>query len=191
MKNDDYAAGREFLNWMESRYPGSRAKILKRARVPIAAMRLSGLEPAAMGGLGPEAHGLGQFETITDIWSGTPPLPTAGGAPTWSGAATLQPAATPKPEPAWWEKIASSATDVAKGYLSYKQQDKITDMQIERMSRGYPPIEDPGRYMAPTVKIAHEIDPRQFAPSKETQNLLLIGGLAIGAVLLFTMMGRR
>ncbi len=188
MKNDDFAAGRRFLAWMETRYPGSAPLVLKKANIPIAATRLAGMGPNhGLAGMGPR-QGLAQWDTA---WSGIPPMPTAGGAPTWSGAATLQPAATPEPEPAWWEKLATAGADIAKGYLSYKQQDKITDMQVERMQRGLPPIEDPGRYMAPTVKIAHEIDPSQFAPSQETQNLLLTGGLAVGAVLLFMLLGNR
>lgn len=185
MKQDQFQAAKQFLAWMESRYPGSARRIVERAKVPIAAMALQGLCPSVQGL--PPSNGLGQFP-------GIPPLPTAGGTPVWSPAATLQPTATPEPEPDWWEKIAGAAADVAKGYLSYKQQDKITDMQVERMKRGMPPIEDPGRYMAPTVKVAHDIDPAQLrraiTPSAETQNLLMIGGLLIGGVLLLSM-GRR
>lgn len=186
MKNDDFAAGRRFLAWMESRYPGSAAKILTRSNIPVASAKLAGLGPN---------NGLGQWaDPLSAPWSGIPPLPTAGGAPNWSGQATLQPAAVPKEEPAWWEKLASTAGDIAKGYLSYKQQDKITDMQVERMKRGMPPIEDPGRYMAPTVKIAHEVDPQQLrdviTPSKETQNMLLLGGGILAAVLAFAFFNR-
>jgi hypothetical protein len=169
MKQDQLEAGKRFLNWMEKTYPGSKAKIIKRANAPIATAYLQGLAP-----------GLGQFPSFPMLPSNQP----------FPSTAVLQPTALPEPEPVWYEKLADAAATIVPAYISYKQQDKLTDMQIERMKRDLPPIEDPGRYMAPTVKIAHQIDTAQLqrtlTPSKETQNLLWIAGGA-AALMLFIM----
>ena len=165
MKNDRFESGKQFLAWMDKRYPGSRTRILRAAGVPIATASLNGL-----GSAWPTLPDVG------DIW----------GAP--ANQAILQPNALPEPEPAWYEKIASAAASIVPAYLQYKQQDKITDMQIERMKRDLPPIQDPGQYMAPAVKIQHTVDPSQFAPSQDTKKMLWIGGGILGviALLMFT-----
>lgn len=168
MKQDQFEAGKSFLNWIDKKYPGSRAEIIKRANAPIATAYLQGL---GQGG----------------AWPMLPSVGTIPGTPFPSG--TLQPATLPEPEPAWYEKLASAAATVVPAYFTYKQQDKLTDMQIERMKRGLPPVEDPTQYM-PAVKVQHQVDTRalarQFTPSTETKNMLWVGG-GVAAVLLFLM----
>lgn len=172
MKQDQFEAGKQFLNWMDSQYPGSKVEIIKRANTPIASAYLQGLPPP----------GLGQ-----GAWPMLPDVGTIPGAPFPAGVA--QPTAIPQPEPSWFEKIADAAAAVVPAYFTYKQQDKLTDMQIERMKRGLPPVEDPTQYM-PAVRVQHQVDTRalarQFTPSAETKNMLWVGG-GIAAVLLFLM----
>ena len=89
----------------------------------------------------------------------------------------------------WAREIFSTAKEVIPAVFQYRTQEQIMDMNIERARQGLPPI-DPG-VVAPQVR--HIVDvPPEYRPvvqqAGQTMNLILIGGLALGAVLLLRML---
>lgn len=172
MKTSQIDAARAFLQWMEKRYPGSRAAILREADLPVSNTYL---------------EGMGQFPSMTfpgGFGGSTPtvPFPTS----------IAQPTTIPAPSKAWYEKLADAAAKIVPAYFQYKTQDKITDAQIERMKNGYAPIEDPTAYM-PAIRIQHEVGVQRgavknvFDIDPDTKKYLALGGLGLGLFLLMRM----
>lgn len=99
------------------------------------------------------------------------------------GDTTADPTATASTAPApqsWIDNIKQLVTGAAQIYLTKEQLDqqkKITDMQLSRAQQGLPPLNiNPAQYgLTPTVSVGM---------TEETKNMLLIGGLGLGAFLL-------
>jgi hypothetical protein len=87
--------------------------------------------------------------------------------------------------------LVDTVKSVAPTYLQAKQQKRIIDMQMKRAEQGLPPA-DVQAY-TPAIRIAPEITPdtqrviTQVAKdsiSSGTRNMLLLGGLGLGALVL-------
>lgn len=91
-----------------------------------------------------------------------------------------------------WEKITSGALALGGTYLALKAQRDAMKINIARAEQGLPPID--AAAVAPVVRVQTDIDPQLAADlasnigSKMNQGLLVIGGLALVAML---MMGGR
>lgn len=93
----------------------------------------------------------------------------------------------------WAKNVLSEGIEAAKQIvpqvLQYQTQQQILDMNIERAKQGLPPI-DPG-VVAPQVKVIHDVAP-EYRPAilagANMGNMLLWGGLALGAFMLVRML---
>lgn len=91
------------------------------------------------------------------------------------------PPSTPAPaeKPSWWQNLIQTAVPA---YLQYKQQREFQKLNIERARQGLPPISvEEYRAMTPPAATV------EVGMSPQTRNMLLLGGLGLGALLLFTM----
>ena len=86
----------------------------------------------------------------------------------------------------WATDLFSFAKEAIPAYLAYDAQKDIMDLNLERAKQGLDPI-DPG-VVAPQVRVVHDFPPevqQQISAFKMGgMNLLLWGGLAVGAFFL-------
>lgn len=91
---------------------------------------------------------------------------------------------------AWYSDVLDFAKEAIPAYLAYDAQKDIMEMNLERARQGLPPI-DPG-VTAPQVRVVHDIpaDTRQEIDRWKMggMNLLLWGGLAVGAFFVVRML---
>ena len=80
----------------------------------------------------------------------------------------------------WYDNIIGSVEKLGTAYLSYKQTQDINDVNLERAKQGLAPIDV--STIAPQVRVG-------FAP--DTQNIIMITLLGVGALFVIGMMGGR
>lgn len=82
--------------------------------------------------------------------------------------------------------LKNAVTIASQAYLTKTQLDaqkRILDLQVARAQQGLPPLDiDPGAYGVPRVSVGVTDDTKKF---------LMYGGIGLGLLLLFNMMGRR
>ena len=183
-RNDErrIRAAMEFTAWLQQWSPEAYAAVMERVGEP------------------PPAGDLNQLGAAWDMFWPSEYYPTAGYRGRWhssgehlsglgNGAGNGAIPTTDTAGTGWADKVLDFAKEAVPAYFQFKTQRDIMDMNIERAKRGQPPI-DPG-VVAPQVKVIHDVPPqvqteiRRFtAPA----NLLLWGGVAVGAFFLLQAM---
>lgn len=159
-------AAMQFTAWLQKYSPELHAALMERVGEPPAA--------GALGQLAESWDMLGQIDPFGGVGA---PTETTTGNGQWD----------------WAKELLSSGIEAAKTIvpqvLQYKTQQQILDMNVERAKAGLPPI-DPG-VIAPQVKVIHDVAP-EFRPAILAAggmgNMLLWGGLALGAFMLVRML---
>lgn len=87
----------------------------------------------------------------------------------------------------WWQRIAEGVTSLGTAVIGFKAQQSVLEANLDRAERGLPPIEMDAA--APVVKTQVALDPEIIQRLQESatagmSNILLFGGLALGAFLL-------
>ena len=99
-------------------------------------------------------------------------------------------APAPAPEPSWADKLFSFAEKAIPAYFAYETQKDVSKINVERAKQGMPPV-DPGA-IAPQVKVVHDVSAPMQREIQQFKlggvNLLLWGGLALGAFFLIRAM---
>jgi hypothetical protein len=91
---------------------------------------------------------------------------------------------TPMPTTAGNSQIVQTITQAASALLPLYQQQQILNAQLQRAQKGLPPL-DTSRYIDPNTGL-------NVGLNAGTQNtLLMLGGLAVGGLLLFKVLGGR
>lgn len=86
----------------------------------------------------------------------------------------------PAPDSGFFGKLVTGITDISKAVMAYKTQDDINDINLERVRRGQAPISAAYlRAMQPQMGVNVGLSP-------QVKNLLIFGGLGLGAVYLLT-----
>jgi hypothetical protein len=121
--------------------------------------------------------GLGQD---VDPWGGIGVSTTTKTTTTTNGGSSFE----------WATDLFSLAEKAIPAYLAYDAQKDIMEMNIERAKQGLDPV-DPG-LTAPQVRVIHELPPEvqtQISAFKMGgMNILLWGGLAVGAFFVVRML---
>lgn len=116
-----------------------------------------------------------------------PPMPTYDFSSPVATALPGSGTATQTGNPAgnsWISNIASAFSQFGTAYANYRNQAQWNDLQLQRARQGLPPLPTTG-YSAPGVGVNVGISP-------QVQQLLIIGGVGLGAVLLVNAFaGRR
>lgn len=90
---------------------------------------------------------------------------------------------------AWYTSVLNFAKEAVPAYLAYDAQKDIMDLNMERARQGLDPI-DPG-VVAPQIKVVHDFPPEVQDTIRDFKmggmNILLWGGLAVGAFFLVRM----
>lgn len=87
----------------------------------------------------------------------------------------------------FWQKVTESLTSLGTGYLTYKNQKDMLELNIKRAEQGLPPL-DAGA-TAPVVRTQIDVEPEiadrlSAGIGAGLQKSLLIGGAALAAILL-------
>lgn len=85
-------------------------------------------------------------------------------------------------KPKWYESLVA----IYGAYQGQRAADRLQKENLERMRQGMPPlsVEQYVSTQPPTAKIRHELD-------EKTKNMMIYGGIGLGAILLLTMMRKR
>lgn len=91
----------------------------------------------------------------------------------------------------WWQKLSSGLTAMGSAYLGYQTQKDLIELNMQRAEQGLAPLENT---IAPTVRTEVALDPAivqrlQESATAGLSNMLLIGGVVLGAF--FLMKGKR
>lgn len=86
------------------------------------------------------------------------------------------------------DRLLTTITSIAPQYLSYRAQQDVLDVQLDRMRQGLPPLS--ATQYAPGVQVS--VDPSMYAPQFEAlKPWLLYGGLALAGVFVVSQFSKR
>lgn len=101
-----------------------------------------------------------------------------------SPATTFQPATEPK-KTGWLDNILNLAPQMFLGFTQISMQRQIAKVNLERLKQGLPPL-------SPTQTEAYVQRPGvSVGLSPATRNLIMFGGLGLGAILLIGIMTKK
>lgn len=101
-----------------------------------------------------------------------------------SPATTFQ-TATPPKKTGWLDNLLNLAPQMFMGYTQISMQKQIAKVNLERLKQGLPPL---------SAAQTEAYSPRpgvSVGLSPATRNLLMYGGLGLGAILLFGIMTKK
>lgn len=126
-------------------------------------------------------EGLFRASTLTP---GSGPLISVAPSATTSPATTFQAATQPK-KTSWLDNLLNLAPQMFLGYTQISMQRQIAKVNLERLKQGLPPL-SPAQTEAYTPRPGVSV-----GLSPATRNLLMFGGLGLGAILLFGIMTKK
>lgn len=177
-------AAMRLVAWMQEFAPEMAASVIERV------------------GEAPPTGGLNQLGAAWDMFYPSMYYPDTGYRGRWHtpgehlgqidpfGGVGTPTTSTNETETDWASKLFSFAEQAIPAYLAYDAQKDIMEMNIARAEQGLDPI-DPG-VTAPQVRVVHDIPPETRQEIDRWKmggmNILLWGGLAVGAFFVVRML---
>lgn len=128
-----------------------------------------------------QSTGLFRPSTLTP---GSGGMVSVGPSAATGPATTFQPATPPK-KAGWLDNLLSFAPQMFMGYTQLSMQRQIAKINLERLRQGLPPL-------SPTQTETYVQRPGvSVGLSPATRNMVIIGGVGLGAILLLGMMGKK
>ena len=179
-------AAMQFLAWAQDWAPEWHAKIVETVGEAPPASPLAQLGEVFGHKYAGFSYGEAPGTQIMDLHGEKPGLVI----PSTYGLGQAEGPPAPAPEPSWADKLFSFAEKAIPAYFAYETQKDVSKINVERAKQGMPPV-DPG-VVAPQVKVVHDVSAPMQREIQQMKlggvNLLLWGGLALGAFFLIRAM---